>query len=908
MYDRLLSRSEPGRIAMSGKYAVTYGELEDAIENQRQWLERQGVKPGSLVALKVSNSFTYVYLLFAIWKQGAQAMLIDTRLKTAETATLLDAYQPNYYVYTPQAGAAAAFQEEADVQLTERHSDIAHRPEHVLVLFTSGSTGIPKAIGRTAEAIVGDMRKLTTVPLLSPDDRVLGLTPTSHTYGLLNALLQTLLVGASLYFAPSIQSRHIVNALRQERITVMYGVPFHYRLLADATGQEPLPDLRHAISAGEALEAQVHERFYEKYGVSIGQQYGTSETGVLTMDWHGRCPESSGDILPGVEMSVVDGEIRVKLPASPYIGEQGSERYADGWFRTNDAGSIDGENRLFVHGRIDTILSIGGLKVNVMEVESVIKRHPDVLDVLVCPSDDKYVLEAYVQHNGALQELALRDWCREQMADYKVPKRFYRADEIPRTSTGKVVRSPDARLELTERRLTGALLRQPSDTALLLQLAGIVERRQRWLEAGDLYRRALRATPSEQQRLQAENGASRIRERLDAAPVSLRDCAKSLYKAVSVYCYGRSGTHLVKSLLDGHPDIILTMLDGTRIFELWNDRLKDHEGTLDAEALTGVIFETFRDLFNEGEVYDEPKMNGMCSLGEERNELFTLDRERFKHYFTQIVSDGDKPDMKLFYQAVQLSAAYSLGRTFDFAEGIPVIVEGGIHFGTRVEETERLVKLFPHAVLLHVVRNPVIAFASALKFQLAAGQANLYNLSFQIVSLFQSVPAEDEWTSRTAVMKLEDLHTRSRETLELLCGTLGIRWSDVLLQSTFGGKKWWNTLTSAQVSGFNTKTISNSYDELLSSFDKFRLESMLRVKYRAWGYESHEYDNEEQLFEMLKLPFKFERLWSEQETERASNRAMIQRLFAKLLREERARGTDDRAEYRVKLLSPGGGL
>ncbi|GFN30748.1 AMP-binding protein [Paenibacillus xylaniclasticus] len=908
LYDRLLNLSDPARIALKGKYALSYAELEEAIETRRLYLEREGVKKGSLVALRVSNSFTYIFLLYAIWKQGAQAMLIDPRLKPAEASALLDAYQPNYYVFSAsQSVTTAVFQEEVDVEIKEYCAETVHRPEQVLVLFTSGSTGLPKAIGRTVEDLVWDMLKLTNEPLLSADDRVLGLTPLSHTYGLLNAMLQTLLVGATLHFAPSNQSRHILHTLREERITVMYGVPFHYRLLADAIDEEPLPCLKHAISAGEALDMQVHERFYAKYGVSIGQQYGMSETGVLSMDWNGRSPESVGEVLPGVQLSIIEGEIRVKLAASPYIGDQGSDRYVDGWFRTNDAGSIDASNRVSVHGRIDTMVSIGGLKVNMMEVEAVIKQHPGVLDVLVCSSDDKYGLEAYVQQNDVISELVLRDWCRERMADYKVPRSFYYVQEIPHTSTGKIDRSPDARLKLREQWLTDALLQQPEHAGLLIQLAGVLERRERWLEANDLYLRAMRAASNEQERMQAEAGVQRMRELLVARPPSLMECAKSLNKVVSVYCYGRSGTHLVKSLLDEHPDIILTMLDGTRIFELWNERVNRNDGPFDVDALIDSIFETFKELFNEGQVYEEPKMNGMCSLGENRDELYTLDREQFKQYFSQIVAAGDKPDMKLFYQAVQLSAAYSLGRTYDWLEGIPTIVEGGIHFGTRVEETKRLIELFPKTLLLHVVRNPVIAFASALKFQLASGQANLYNLSFQLVSLFQPVPAEVEWTSRTAVMKLEDLHTKPQATLELLCAMLGIRWHDSLLHSTFGGKKWWNTLTSALVSGFNTKTISNSYDELLSSFDKFRLESMLRVKYQVWGYDSHDYDNDEQLMEMLKLPFKFESLWSNDEKERASNRAMIHRLLTKLLREERTRDTEGRPDYEVRLLSPGGG-
>ncbi|MDQ0897550.1 sulfotransferase [Paenibacillus sp. V4I7] len=256
----------------------------------------------------------------------------------------------------------------------------------------------------------------------------------------------------------------------------------------------------------------------------------------------------------------------------------------------------------------------------------------------------------------------------------------------------------------------------------------------------------------------------------------------------------------------------------------------------------------------------------------------------FAAHFTEIVhAVRDIPDERFLYQAIQLAAAQALGRIYDFKKGIPVIVEGGIHFGTNIEQTRRLVQLFPAAKLIHAVRDPVIAFASAMNYQLRSGHATVYNLCYQLYSLFQAVPAYEQWIERTYVVRLEDLHTRSLETLQLICGCLDIGWSDTLLISTFGGKKWWNTLTSEVLSGFTTRTISKTYDELLTQFDKLRFRIMLRSKYDSWGYPINDETEtlEKPIEDLLELPFAFEKEYARDELTLKAKNKIIRKLLRK---------------------------
>ncbi|GEM_PF-993544 len=944
----LAHAAAPDDLALKCASAVTYARLEQEIEEQRCSLSDAGVQAGDLVALHVKSSLTFITLLYAVWRQGAQVMLLDSRLKQAESEALLQQYQPHYYIRSVgRQNPLAAFEERVEVEMIKLPSpQRLHNPDHALILFTSGSTGRPKAIGRRREAIIHDMYKLTAEPLMKPGDRVLTLSPLTHTYGLLNGLLQTLYVGATLYFPRNNQSAHLLETLREERITIMYGVPFHYQMLAQAPAAAPLEHLKHAISAGEALSQETHQAFYSRYRVSIGQQYGTSETGVLTMDWEGRCPESVGRPLPGVQLRAEQGELQAALPESPYLPPAGQERWHEGWFNMGDSGYVDHDGYVHVQGRSDSIKIIGGLKVNLQEVEAKLKQHPQVREVLVCLSEDNQRIEAHIEREAGLQEAELLAWCQEQMADYKLPRRFCWTPRLPRTSTGKLLRIHPHLLEKEAERLQRRLLREPEELPVLQELGALCEQQGKLLEALDLYARAERLAASSGAGARLARECERLRGLVGSMRLTKRDYAASLNKVVSIYCYGRSGTHLLKSLLDGHPQVIVTMLSGPELFKLWQTQVGMADGRPDLEALVEAIFAAFPGEFNEGRVLEEPRMNGMCALGEERDQLFTIDRVRFRQEWLEIVETAEELDLKLFYQSVHLAAFVALGGSYKPEAGeLPLIVEGGIHFGTNVADTERLLALFPWTRLLYMARNPVIAFGSALNYQLKAGQATLYNLCFQLQSLFHGVPAKPEWAEQTYVVRLDDVHAQPEATLRLLCAYLGMRWEDSLLRSTFGGMKWWNSLTSELLSGFTDRTVSKTYDELLSPLDKSRLARMLLVKYRAWGYDCEPGDMKqkveaerageegagsaadadsveatsrhggavgsqsegisgyEELEEQLKEPFRFEQAYEAAAGQSGAVRAVIYRLCMKLLAAELQMEESERVEYKALLLS-----
>ncbi len=437
-----------------------------------------------------------------------------------------------------------------------------------------------------------------------------------------------------------------------------------------------------------------------------------------------------------------------------------------------------------------------------------------------------------------------------------------------------------------EERIQIELLKENSNTYVLLcELGDLYEQEGRLLEAKDGYIRARVHAQSEPEKESCQKKIEQISKSIEGCTYSDADYAKSLNKVISIYCYGRSGTHFFKSLLDGHPKIILSMLNGMKILQLWDTLSKQQGEKVFQDDLEGVItqiFQTFEEFFNEGEEYYEAQLNGMCSMGEDRNEIFTIDKGRFKHKFESIVNSSESMDKKLFYQAVQLAASYGIGYEYNFQTGIPIIVEGGIHFSKSDEATTELLKVFPYTRLLHMVRKPVIAFASALKYLIKSNQATIDNLSANIIAIFADIPMKAEWADRTRIIKLEELHLKSNEILQAFCDFMDIEWSETLLQSTFGGIKWWNTSTSAVLSGFNTKTISNTYDELLSSFDRFRLELLLRSKYRAWNYDTFECSSIEGISVLYKEPFKFEQFFEHS----AKDRIMIRKITSKLLNKQ----------------------
>jgi acyl-coenzyme A synthetase/AMP-(fatty) acid ligase len=418
------------------------GELRDRVAKQAAVFAGYGIGTGSTVGLRTPPSFTQVEVLLALWGLGAQVLLFDFRLKPAEVGALCASCRPQFMVSAgTNVRATFGFRSAYEV-VTERLG--GGRPAgtgHRLVQFSSGSTGRPKVIGRTARSLAAEVERFTRIPgMPGTGDRLLLLSSTAHSFGLIAGLLHSLAAGVRVVFAPRISARDILRTAVEHRVTTLFGVPMHYELLAAASDPPALPELRVAVSGGELMPPQVAARFAKRYGLAVGESYGTTETGVVAMDAHGTLRPAVGRAAPGVVVREHRGELDVALDESPYLFDSGGTQYADGWLHTRDRATVDASGTVLVHGRADSLVVIGGLKVDLLEVENVLREHPAVQQAVLVHEG---VTEAYVAPAaGAGQPSAeeLLRWCRERLADYKLPRVIRVLESLPRTSNGKLLR------------------------------------------------------------------------------------------------------------------------------------------------------------------------------------------------------------------------------------------------------------------------------------------------------------------------------------------------------------------------------------------------------------------------------------------------------------------------------------
>jgi long-chain acyl-CoA synthetase len=211
--------------------------------------------------------------------------------------------------------------------------------------------------------------------------------------------------------------------------------------------------MRAAYSAGGPLPRSVFEAFGARLGVRVSQLYGASEIGSVTFNSPGEPfdPASVGRPMRGVSIRVLggndgEGEIAVRA-ASMFSGYlNGEAGLIDGYFPTGDIGYVDDLGRLFITGRLKLLIDVGGLKVNPLEVESVLMRHPAVEDCVVVPlrqSETVLRLKAVVMLRGGFGSVAideLRELARGNLSAYKIPRIFEVRDSLPRSAAGKVLR------------------------------------------------------------------------------------------------------------------------------------------------------------------------------------------------------------------------------------------------------------------------------------------------------------------------------------------------------------------------------------------------------------------------------------------------------------------------------------
>ena len=332
-----------------------------------------------------------------------------------------------------------------------------------LWLYTSGTTGLPKAVTHRHEHLRWAPSGLAAQVLqIEPDDIVLSISKMYFAYGLGNSVYLPASAGATVILneAPVVPTL-VHGLLSKTRPTLLFGVPSFFGGLVRLDDAELPGSVRRVISAGEALPIEVFERFRERFGQPLLDGLGSTE--AMHHFTSNRIDDvvagTAGRALDGFEVKVLDrdqqavadgesGELWVRGPTT-FAGywrrpELTARAYADDWMLTGDlVRLVDG--RIAHLGRLDDLIKLGGIWVAPVEIEDVLREHPDVTEVAVVALDEGTgvpVLKAFVVSERSDPDLRreLNRLCRSRLATFKVPHVFDVVSELPRTPTGKLRR------------------------------------------------------------------------------------------------------------------------------------------------------------------------------------------------------------------------------------------------------------------------------------------------------------------------------------------------------------------------------------------------------------------------------------------------------------------------------------
>ena len=459
-----------GRTAfLFGAEALSYAALAGRVRGAAEAYARLGVAPGDRVLILLRDSPRYaVAWLGAVWL-GAVAIGLNTKLGDADLRYVVEDSGARLLVSEPclvrDLGLATVDIDTIDSGPGEAdaHRGPADRP--AFWLYSSGTTGRPKGVIHAHRAILSSGQAQREVLGLVETDRVLTTSKLFFAYALEHGLLGPLTFGGcSILNADWAEPEAVVELVRRESPTAFFSVPSFYRALLamPASRLEPFRGVRRFAAAGERLPEPIVSAWRGATGGEIHSIYGMSETYAVSLVTR---PGTStgrhtGLPLPGVDARLESldgspvaagdsGELWVRHPALAlgYANrpEQTQAQFRDGWFRTRDLFSIDGDGHYVHEGRSDELLKVAGQWVKPAEIEQAASGVPGVTDAACVPFADANGLERvalFVCASGSAIAAAdaVQAACERQLARHERPKLIRVVPELPRTATGKIQR------------------------------------------------------------------------------------------------------------------------------------------------------------------------------------------------------------------------------------------------------------------------------------------------------------------------------------------------------------------------------------------------------------------------------------------------------------------------------------
>lgn len=440
----------------------TRAELDALVSGMVTTLEHRGVRAGDRVALMSSNRPEFVVAMQAIWALGAAVVLVSTSWKRAETEHALALTKPAHAVGDSLVLAELMPMLHLDEPITpgRREFDPINPNADALFVFSSGTTGMPKAVRHTRGAFAAAVAHWRNALGLSSTDRMQIMTPPSHILGLLN-IATALDAGAWIRLHPRFDVETMLRHIEADRITVEMAVaPIALALAAHPRLESfDLSSLRYVMWCATPVTQSVADDVTRRVGVTWVTAYGASELPVIACNsLDGAHLDTVGRAVPGVEIRVVSaeagqaesagevGEIQVRSESAMagYLPDDATaDAFSDGWYRTGDIGQLDGEGRLRITDRSREMIKVRGLQVAPAEIEAVLHEHPAVADCAVFgvpdPAHGEAVIAA-VARSAPVEADELIALVADELASYKRPRQVVFVPEIPRLPSGKVLR------------------------------------------------------------------------------------------------------------------------------------------------------------------------------------------------------------------------------------------------------------------------------------------------------------------------------------------------------------------------------------------------------------------------------------------------------------------------------------
>jgi long-chain acyl-CoA synthetase len=335
-----------------------------------------------------------------------------------------------------------------------------------VLMYTSGTSGLPKGVILTFGNLQSDVDAAIQHARLESKHVFLGVIPLFHSFGMTAMMLAPIQLAATIIYMGRFSAVAALNAIRTHGVSLMFGVPSMLAAIAhlkNAT-MEDFKTIYAMISGGEPLPARVRETFQERFGVTLYEGYGLTETSpVVALNIpHSHRAGSVGKAVPGAEFKFVDdndkpvpqgqsGEIWLRGPMimKGYHNlpkETAAALTPDHYFKTGDLGMIDADGFIFITGRKKDLIIVAGEKAAPREIEEILMGHPAVAETAVVgkkdPGRGEAVVAFVVQKEGqTVTPEVLRDFCREAgLAQWKIPREFYFPKELPHSPTGKVLK------------------------------------------------------------------------------------------------------------------------------------------------------------------------------------------------------------------------------------------------------------------------------------------------------------------------------------------------------------------------------------------------------------------------------------------------------------------------------------